>query len=103
MQGYCNAWRRQEAHCGTARAPVLQRTNYHGRAAPFLHLAPAVRLVIVIAACGSGFRAFGVPAARRFAATGEVQMPATALPATTGLGCVPGFLGLAGLAVVVGR
>jgi len=30
-------------------------------------------------------------------------MPATALPATTGLGCVPGFLGLAGLAVVVGR
>jgi len=30
-------------------------------------------------------------------------MPATALPATTGLGCVPGFLGLAGLAMVVGR
>ncbi len=29
-------------------------------------------------------------------------MPATALPATTGLGCVPGFLGLAGLAAVVG-
>jgi len=30
-------------------------------------------------------------------------MPATTLPATTGLGCVPGFLGLAGVAVVVGR
>jgi len=30
-------------------------------------------------------------------------MPATALPATTGLWCVPGFLGLAGLAAAVGR
>ena len=30
-------------------------------------------------------------------------MPGTALPATTGLWCVPGFLGLAGVAVAVGE
>src|SRR5215831_10584595 len=71
---------------------------------PFLHLALVVHLVIVIAACGRvGSKRLGSFAGRRFAAIGEVQMPGTALPATTGLWCVPGFLGLAGLAGAVGR
>src|SRR5215468_12473448 len=50
-----------------------------------------------------GTRRFGLTCRLAISGRQGCRMPGIDLSATTGLWCVPGFLGLAGLAVAVGR